>query len=61
MSNESDSGRVFVVKLRPLPGVDAIKALRQGLKYLLRRCGLRCISIEQKENPDARRLEIEDR
>jgi hypothetical protein len=44
------SGRVFVVTLRPLPGVDAIKALRRGLKYLLRHCGLRCLSIQEEDH-----------
>ena len=38
---------VFTVKLRPLPGVDAIKALRQLLKHALRRCGLRAVSVEE--------------
>lgn len=46
----SSSGRVFVLKLRPQPGVDAIKALRRGLKYLLRQCGLKCISIQEGEH-----------
>lgn len=41
---------IFVLKLQALPGVNAIKALRQGLKYLLRRCGLRCVSIEEEEH-----------
>jgi hypothetical protein len=41
----------FVVRLRPLPGVDAIRALRQLLKVALRRFGLKCVSIaEQKEH-----------
>ena len=40
---------VFLLRLQPLPGVDAI--LRLALKVLLRRYGLRCISIEgQKES-----------
>jgi hypothetical protein len=42
------SSRVFIVKLRPLPSVDAIKALRRGLKYLLRKCGLRCTEIREE-------------
>jgi hypothetical protein len=40
---------VFVLRLQPLKGVDPIRALRLALKDLLRRCGLRCISIEQTE------------
>jgi hypothetical protein len=45
------SGRVFVVKLRPLPHcTDPIKALRSALKTLLRRFGLRCIEISETMN-----------
>jgi hypothetical protein len=45
------SGRVFVVKLRPLPHcTDPIKALRSALKTLLRRFGLRCIEINETTN-----------
>jgi hypothetical protein len=38
---------VFVLQLRPEPRVDAIRALRQALKTLLRRHGLRCLSVEK--------------
>jgi hypothetical protein len=31
-----------------LPGVNATRALRFALKYLLRTCGLRCVSIEEE-------------
>ena len=44
---------VYVIRLRPEPGVDAMHALRAALKFLLRRCGLRVISIDaigQQEN-----------
>jgi hypothetical protein len=37
---------VFLVRLRALPGVDAVRALRAALKVLLRRFGLKCLSIE---------------
>jgi hypothetical protein len=37
----------FVLRLVPSPGTDPIRALRCGLKLLLRRCGLRCVSIEE--------------
>jgi hypothetical protein len=30
--------------------IDAIKALRRGLKYLLRHCGLRCLSIQEQDH-----------
>jgi hypothetical protein len=39
---------IFVLRLRPEPGVDAIRALRWTLKALLRRHGLRCLSIEEE-------------
>jgi hypothetical protein len=37
----------FVVMLRPLPGVDGIKALRFVLKRLLRQHGLRCVALHE--------------
>jgi hypothetical protein len=43
---------VFLVRLCALPGVDGIRALRAALKVLLRRFGLKCVSIEiEKTNP----------
>jgi len=36
----------FLLRLRPVPGVDAVKALRAALKKLLRQFGLRAVSIE---------------
>jgi hypothetical protein len=38
---------VFVVKLYVLPGTDGIRALRAALKVLLRRFGMRALSIEE--------------
>lgn len=37
---------VFVLRLQALPRVDAVKALRATLKSLLRRFGLRALSVE---------------
>jgi len=37
---------VFLVRLRALPGVDGVQALRAALKVLLRRFGLKCLSVE---------------
>ena len=38
--------RAFVVTLRAEPGVDVpLRALRLGLKMMLRYCGLRCTGI----------------
>jgi hypothetical protein len=37
---------IFVVRLRALPNVNGIWALRAALKVLLRRYGLKCISVE---------------
>jgi hypothetical protein len=39
--------------LRALPGTDGVRALRAALKTLLRRYGLRCVSVEV-ENIDQR-------
>ena len=56
VSGKLGSGRVFVVKLRPLPHcTDPVKALRSALKVLLRRFGLRCIEAHEaadKEDAD---------
>jgi hypothetical protein len=37
----------FRLVLRAEPRVDPVPALKRGLKFLLRRCGLRCISVEE--------------
>lgn len=43
---------VFLVRLRALPGVDGVKALKAALKTLLRRYGLKCLSVEvEPANP----------
>jgi hypothetical protein len=51
----SISRPIFVLRVRPEPRVDdPIRALRGGLKVLLRRYGLRCLSIcEQHQTTDA--------
>jgi hypothetical protein len=38
----------FVLTLQAAPGVDSIRVLRWALKFLLRRFGLRCVSIEER-------------
>ena len=48
MSN--DSPPAFVLVLRPLPHVDAYRALRMALKFLLRRFGLRAVKIGEGRN-----------
>jgi hypothetical protein len=40
---------VYTIRLRPLPGVDAIRQLRALLKRALRSHGLKCISIAVEE------------
>jgi hypothetical protein len=37
-----------VLRLRPEPNIDPIRALRAVLKYLLRRHGFRCISAREE-------------
>jgi hypothetical protein len=47
------NGRVFTIKLRPLPSVtDPIKALRAALKVLLRRFGLRAVEVSETQSTD---------
>jgi hypothetical protein len=38
---------VFALRLRPKKGVNVILALRRGLKFLLRSCGLQALSVEE--------------
>jgi hypothetical protein len=40
----------FIPILRPEPDVDPIRALRGALKVLLRRFGLRAVSVEAQVN-----------
>jgi hypothetical protein len=47
---------IFVVRLRPEPGVDdAIRTLRQALKVLLRRFGLRAVAVHEDTDRNAAR------
>jgi len=39
----------FIIRVRPQPGVDPIKALRAALKTLLRRYGLRALEVTEEE------------
>jgi hypothetical protein len=42
---------VYVIRLRPeRQVVDPVKALRRALKVLLRRCGMRAVSVEQEHS-----------
>jgi hypothetical protein len=38
---------IYLLKLQAAPGSEGIRALRWLLKALLRRYGLRCISVEE--------------
>jgi hypothetical protein len=40
----------FVLTLRPLPGVDGIRALRWVLKGLLRQHGMRCVDLREEKS-----------
>jgi len=40
---------IFILRLRPKRGVNAILALRKGLKFLGRYCGLRALSVEEEK------------
>jgi len=41
---------VFVLELRPEPGIDPVLALRALLKVTLRRFGMRCISAHESRS-----------
>jgi hypothetical protein len=53
-SDQGDKGNLkrvrptYVVRLRPQPRVDAIRALRVALKILLRRFGLRAVEVKEE-------------
>lgn len=47
MSRRPVARPIFLLRLRPEPGVDAIRALRALLKAALRRFGLRAIHAEE--------------
>lgn len=38
---------VYTIRLRPEPGVDAVRALRALLKFALRRLGLRAVEARE--------------
>jgi hypothetical protein len=44
---------VFVLRVQPLPRVDAVRALRQALKALSRQYGLRCLSVREETTDEA--------
>ena len=44
---------IFVLRLRPLPGVNGILALRALLKRLLRDAGLICVGVTEEQPPAA--------
>jgi len=41
--------RDFIITFRPKPNVDPVRALRQLLKYAGRHCGMRCLTIEERQ------------
>ena len=51
-SREMKGRPTFVLVLRPLPGVDGIRALRAALKFLLRRFSLRVVEIKEQQRDD---------
>jgi hypothetical protein len=40
---------IYLLRLRPEPRVDSVRALRRGLKLLFRQCRLRCLSVREEE------------
>jgi hypothetical protein len=43
---------IFVLRLRPELGIDPIRGLRHALKELLRRHGMRCVSVDEEANKE---------
>jgi hypothetical protein len=48
VSNTTETRQEFVIRLRTLPRVNGIRALRRLLKYGLRACGLRAVVITEE-------------
>jgi hypothetical protein len=44
---------IYLLRIQPLKGVDAIQALRALLKGMLRQCKLKCLSAEVEKPDDA--------
>ena len=42
----------FLIRVRPEPGVDPIRALRALLKVALRRFGLRAVTVDEDNKED---------
>jgi hypothetical protein len=42
----------FVLVLRPLPGVDGLRAIRALIKIALRKFGLRCVMLREEQAKD---------
>ena len=42
----------FLLRLRAQKNIDPIKALRRLLKYALRACGLRAVSLEEEQTDE---------
>ena len=51
-----DSAEIYTLELRALPGysVPGIQRIRRALKYLLRSCGLQCVTIDAEPRLDDR-------
>jgi hypothetical protein len=50
---ESQGRPIFTVRLKPLAGVDALKALRFMLKHAKRSLGLVCVGVVEQDPPPA--------
>ena len=45
----NDARPIYVIRVQPLPDVDAVRALRAALKVLFRRFGLKAIEVRQAD------------
>jgi hypothetical protein len=46
-----DHRPIFVLRLRPEKGINPIHGLRHALKELLRRHGMRAVSVDDEQQP----------
>jgi hypothetical protein len=53
MTARTPARPTYLVRLRPEPGVDATRALRRALKFLLRSFGLRAVLVEEEKSNEA--------
>jgi hypothetical protein len=56
--NKAKPAPRFVLVVEPGPGIDAVRALRRGLKGLLRQQGLKCVDLREVQHRGVRPMDM---